>query len=119
MVSRGGSDPKEELRKNVKALVQEYKLAMAYHETWRVAAEDVRLHKCLSHSFAGNTFLIVREVLRRETLLAMFRIWDTRTETINISSIAGGLEDPKLLSCFGKNWSTLTRYTSPRRKLRG
>jgi hypothetical protein len=51
----------------------------------------------VSHSFAGQTFLIVRRALRREMLFGLSRLWDHRTEAIKIISIADDLENPMIL----------------------
>ena len=94
------ADPIDDLRAKVKAAVEEFDSVVAYHETWRVASRDKALHQRVSHSFAGNTFLVVRSVLRRETLLALSRLWDTQRGAICMSSIADDLEKPAILDAL-------------------
>jgi hypothetical protein len=90
-------DPARDLRERVKAAVQEYDAIVQFHESWRIAAHDKALHSRVSHSFAGQTFLIVRRALRREMLLGLTRLWDYRTEAIKIILIANDLENPTIL----------------------
>lgn len=96
-------DPATDLRARVKAAVQEYDTAVQFHESWRIAARDKALHGRVSHSFAGQTFLIVRRALRREFLLGLTRLWDHRTEAIKIISIADDLENPTILDSLLPN----------------
>ena len=96
-------DPASDLRARVKAAVQEYDTVVQFHELWRIAAHDKALHGRVSHSFAGQTFLIVRRALRREMLLGLSRLWDYRTEAIKIISIADDLENPTILDSLWPN----------------
>ena len=94
---RASVDPIENLRLKVRAAVAEYDEAVTYHETWRIASNDLALHKRVGHSFAGNTFLVVRRALRRELLSSLARLWDTQTGTVKMHSIADDLENPEIL----------------------
>jgi len=96
-------DPASDLRGRVKAAVREYDTVVQFHESWRIAAHDKALHGRVSHSFAGQTFLIVRRALRREMLLGLSRLWDHRTEAIKIISIADDLENPTILDSLLPN----------------
>jgi AbiU2 len=96
-------DPATDLRARVKAAVREYVTVVQFHESWRIAAHDKALHGRVSHSFAGQTFLIVRRALRREMLLGLTRLWDHRTEAIKIISIADDLENPTILDSLLPN----------------
>ena len=98
-----GVDPTSDLRAKVKAAVREYDAIVQFHESWRIAAHDKALHARVSHSFAGQTFLIVRRALRREMLLGLSRLWDHRTEAIKIISIADDLENPTILDSLLPN----------------
>jgi hypothetical protein len=104
-------DPASDLRARVKAAVQEYDTVVQFHESWRIAAHDKALHGRVSHSFAGQTFLIVRRALRREMLLGLSRLWDHRTEAIKIISIADDLENPTILDSL---WPNTPIYTEVR-----
>ncbi len=96
-------DPTTDLRARVKAAVQEYDTVVQFHESWRIAARDKALHGRVSHSFVGQTFLIVRLALRREFLLGLTRLWDHRTEAIKIISIADDLENSTILDSLLPN----------------
>lgn len=64
------------LQSQVHAARDEFDFLIACHEAWKPAAYDSALHKRVSHSYAGQTFLVVRSVLRREVLLGLTRLWD-------------------------------------------
>ena len=96
-------DPASDLLARVKAAVQEYDTVVQFHELWRIAAHDKALHGRVSHSYAGQTFLVVRRALRREMLLGLSRLWDHRTEAIKIISIADDLENPTILDLLWPN----------------
>jgi hypothetical protein len=109
---RASVDPVENLRTKVRAAVAEYDESVAYHETWRIASNDAALHKRVGHSFAGNTFLVVRKALRRELILSLARLWDTQTGTVKMHSIADDLETPAVLNAL---WPDSPIYQEPRR----
>jgi hypothetical protein len=96
-------DPASDLRARVIAAVQEYDTVVQFHESWRIAAHDKDLHARVSHSYAGQTFLVVRRALRRETLLGLSRLWDHRTEAIKIISIADDLQNQSILDSLWPN----------------
>ena len=104
-------DPTSDLRARVKAAVREYDTVVQFHESWRIAAHDKDLHERVSHSFAGQTFLIVRRALRREMLLGLFRLWDKQNGTIKIISIADDLENPTILDVL---WPSTPIYAEVR-----
>ena len=82
-----------------------------FHESWRFAAHDKALTGRVSHSYAGQTFLVVRRALRREMLLGLSRLWDHRTEAIKIISIADDLENPTILDSL---WPNMPDYEEVR-----
>jgi hypothetical protein len=105
-------DPASDLRAKIKAAVQEYDTVVAFHESWRIAAHDKALHGRVSHSYAGQTFLVVRRALRLEMLLGLSRLWDHRTEAIKIISIADDLENPTILDSLWPNTPTYAQVRS-------
>jgi len=109
-------DPATELRARVKAAVQDYDAVVQFHESWRIAAHDKALHERVSHSFAGQTFLIVRGALRREMLLGLSRLWDHRTEAIKIVSIADDLENRRSWTRCYPTRRSMQRHVVRRRK---
>jgi hypothetical protein len=76
------------LRKKVEAATEEFEAAMQFHEAWKPAARDAALHRRVSSSYAGHTFLVVRRALEREMLMAMMRMWDTNSESLRVKNIA-------------------------------
>ncbi len=81
------------LRKKVTAAVEEFDTAIAFHEAWKPAAHDRALHLRLGPSYATNTFIVVRQALRREMLLAMMRLWDDDERAVGMKAIATTLTD--------------------------
>ncbi|ULU25281.1 hypothetical protein [Dyella terrae] len=68
-------------------------MAAMFHETWSPTANDAELLDRMGTSFATNSFHIVAWALRRELILALMRIWDTRHDTPNMESIWRWLTD--------------------------
>jgi hypothetical protein len=86
------------LREQVKAVQQEFDMAITFHETWKPLAYDKDLHKRMGESFATHAFLIVRMALRREMLLALMRIWDKDSRTVRMKAVADILRDQSVVS---------------------
>jgi hypothetical protein len=105
------SDPIAALREKVKAAVHEYDAVVQFHESWRIAAHDKALQERVSHSFVGQTFLVVRRALRREMLLALYRLWDPQTKTVHMVSVADDLENPVILDVL---WPEAWMHEEPR-----
>lgn len=76
-----------DLKKMVTAAHEEFDMAMTYHEIWKPAANDKGLHDRMGRSYASQAFLVVRMALRRETVLALVRLWDTNKQSVRMSLI--------------------------------
>jgi hypothetical protein len=90
----------QKLQDEVRAAEEEFISALLCHEAWKPAAYDQALHERIAHSYAGNTFLIVRQALRREMLMALMRLWDNSSTSIRMSSIARRLKNPRVFSAL-------------------
>lgn len=90
----------DNLKAKVEAAEQEASMAVMFHETWKPAAYDEELHERMGTSYATNSFLIVRRALRRETLLALMRMWDGDTRAVSMQHIAKQLSDPALFDAL-------------------
>jgi len=88
------------LRDQVTAAQHEFDMAITFHEVWKPAANDKELHSRLGVSFATQAFLVVRYALRRETLLALMRLWDTDSRAIRMGSIADTLRDSRVIEAL-------------------
>jgi hypothetical protein len=98
------SDPKiERLRKMVEAAEQEIGTAIMAHEVWKISAFDTDLHQRMGVSYATKAFHIVRDALRRETLLGLMRLWDRDERAIGLEDIAKTLEDPAVIDALVLN----------------
>jgi hypothetical protein len=88
------------LRAHVKAAEEEFDQAVQYHEMWKPAAYDAGLHQRVSRSYAANGLLIVRAALRRETLLALMRLWDKDSRAVRMEEIAKILKGKKIIDAL-------------------
>lgn len=73
-------------------------------KAWKPTAFDKALHERIGRSYAGNTFLVIRQALRREMLLALLRIWDKSRGTVRLRDISKAL----------RNQQTMELLTAPR-----
>ena len=64
-------------------------------------ALDTALHARLGRSKATQTFLVIRNALRREMVLALMRIWDSTRHAIKMTTVAGRAKDKKLVLALG------------------
>jgi AbiU2 len=76
------------LQKMVAAAQEEFDMAVAYHEVWKPAAYDADLHSRMGQSYASQAFLVMRTALRRETVLALVRLWDRNPQAVRMWQIA-------------------------------
>ncbi len=86
----------------VQAASAELDFAMRMHEAWKPAAYDTALHERIGRSYAGHTFLVVRQALRREMLLSLMRLWDTDTKALRITAIANALSDRRIIDALAE-----------------
>jgi hypothetical protein len=94
-------DPKiASLRAAVSAAQEEFDLAVTFHELWKPAAFDKELHERMGVSYATNAFHVVRQALRRETLLALMRMWDTSAKALRLDQVARALRDANIISAL-------------------
>lgn len=94
------------LRAKVKAADEEFHVALRCHEAWKPAAYDNALHDRVGHSYAANTFIVVRQALRREMLLGLLRLWDTDKRAVGMSRIASTLSDKRIVNALAQETSS-------------
>jgi AbiU2 len=75
------------LKEMVTAAKEEFDMAVTYHEVWKPAAYDKDLHSRMGQSYASQAFLVMRMALRRETVLALMRLWDRNKQAVRMSLI--------------------------------
>ena len=97
----------KDLRAEVRAALQEFNMAIAFHEVWKPAAYDKSLHERMGVSLATNAFHVVQAALRREMLLA-FNV--TLGPTRYFMALAAALATCP--SCWGSIPETPTAPTS-------
>jgi hypothetical protein len=97
------------LRSAVRAAQEEFDLAVTFHELWKPAAFDKTLHERMGVSYATNAFHVVRVALRRETLLALIRLWDTSAKSLRLDEIARTLRDKKVIDALAEDRASRLR----------
>lgn len=106
------NDPRiTRLEEMVTAAQEEFDLAVMFYEVWKPAAFDAGLHHRMGHSYAGHAFLAIRLALRRETLLALTRLWDTNKQPVRMSAIAALLREPGLVEALAQDRADRTGFT--------
>lgn len=99
------------LRAKVRAAHEKFDTAQACHEAWKPAAYDEALHERIGRSFAANTFIVLRQALRREMLLALMRLWDNNSQAVGMKSIANSLQDKRIMDALAAeceaHWASL------------
>jgi len=90
------------LRRKVRAAEEEFRSAIATHEIWKQAAYDDELLVRMGKSRATNAFLVIRNVLRRETLMSLMRLWDNHREALSLSNIKNLLRDQRTIDALAE-----------------
>lgn len=88
------------LREKLHATREVFDAATSFHEAWKPAAYDPTLHSQIGRSYAANTFRTIRFALRREMLLALMRLWDTRDDSLKMTSFVGSLQDANVVDAL-------------------
>jgi len=88
---RGDSEHISDLRMRVEAAREELDVATMFHEAWKPTAYDGELHDRMHESYSGHTFQLIRMALRRETVMALMRVWDNDPSAVNLRFIAAEL----------------------------
>ncbi|MBT2791216.1 hypothetical protein [Paraburkholderia strydomiana] len=99
------------LVEKVKAAENEIVMAVMFHETWKPAAYDENLHERMGNSYATNSFNVVRQALRRETLLALMRLWDDDHRSVGMQAIAKDLSAPSVFGTLVAHRARMRRPT--------
>jgi len=98
------SDPKIiSLKARVEAAQLEFDQAVTFHEMWKPATYDDALRDRMGVSYATHGYLIVRAALRREMLLALWRLWDRDDRTIAMHRIADALREQDLIAALAED----------------
>jgi hypothetical protein len=75
------------LQATLNAARDEFEMAAMFHETWKPTVHDEVLRKRMGVSYATHAFRYVQVALRRETLLALTRLWDPHSDGVNLASL--------------------------------
>ena len=99
-----------QLQKEVAAAQEEFDLAIAFHETWKPMAYDTDLHARMGNSYATQSFLVIRSALRREMVLAVYRLWDSNKDAIKMTRIAEALKQSDTIRALARERSAVIRF---------
>jgi HEPN superfamily AbiU2-like protein len=88
------------LKKMVTAAQEEFNMAATYHEVWKPAAHDKDLHSRMGQSYASQAFLVMRIALRRETVLALMRLWDRNKQAVRMSLIVATIRKSAVIDAL-------------------
>lgn len=83
----------EKLKRQLKAACDEFRQAVAFHETWKPAVFDQAVAGRVGVSFASHSFHVIKMALRREMLMSLLRIWDSERRGPRLSRIGNTLKD--------------------------
>lgn len=97
---RAGQPQIASLQAAVRAAQHEFDMAITFHELWKPAAYDKDLHTRMGESYATNAFHVVRTSLRREMLLALMRLWDTDSRSVQMESLGVALRDKRVIDAL-------------------
>ena len=87
----------ERLRASVEAAFEEFTLVMRLYETWRPAAFDQDIFDRMGPSYASHAFLLIREVLAREIVLGLTKLWDSTDRAIRMDKIGVFIRTPAVI----------------------
>ena len=94
------------LKKMVTAAQEEFNMAVTYHEVWKPAAYDKDLHSRMGQSYASQAFLVMRIALRRETVLALMRLWDRNKQAVRMSLIVATIRKSAVIDALAADRAT-------------
>jgi hypothetical protein len=88
------------LRDKVKAAQEEFDLAVIFYEVWKPAAYDTELHARMGTSYATQAFRVVSTALRREMIMALMRVWDKTSGTVQMEEIGREIAKPAVMGAL-------------------
>lgn len=102
------NDPKiVSLRATVNAAREEFDMAIMFHEMWKPTVHDGELRSRMGVSYATKAFHITQVALRRETLLALTRLWDKSDGAVRLWDIAKYLRDEDIINTLAAGGASL------------
>jgi AbiU2 len=87
-----------EIHRTVRAISIDLDLAVAFYETYVPSGQDAGLIDRVNKSDFYPAFNVISDALHRNVIVTLCRIWDTRTDTANLNSLADEFRDPKVLA---------------------
>ena len=90
----------DRLAKKAGAISGEYDLASKVHETWKPMISDQQLHNRIGKSYSANTFVVIRDALRRDMVMALMRIWDNGDDTLSLFALLQEIDVPDVMDAL-------------------
>ncbi len=89
----------DDLQRIAEFACQEMAYITSLHEHWKPAAYDETIFSRFNNTYAGHSFNVIRVALRREVVLGLLRLWDSKPRTFNMRLISENLRDDGLYDC--------------------
>jgi hypothetical protein len=106
------------LQAKVKAAQEEFDLAVRFHEAWKPAVYDHDLRERMGVSYATNTFDVIKLALRRETILALTRLWDRDYRSVGMERVAESLNESSFVDILAQNRKAYDSFPESRELIR-
>lgn len=81
----------------INAISIDLDLALAFYETYLPSGQDQALIDRVNKTDFYPAFNVISDALHREVIMALCRIWDTRTDTADINRSAEAFRDPAVI----------------------
>jgi hypothetical protein len=87
-----------EIHRTLRAISLDLDSAIAFYETFVPTGKDASLIDRINKVVFYPAFNIISESLHQSVIATLCRIWDTRSDTANLNSLADEFRDPKVMA---------------------
>jgi hypothetical protein len=87
-----------EIHRTVRAISIDLDLAIAFYETYVPSSQDATLVDRMNKGDFYPAFNVISDSLHRNVIVTLCRIWDTRTDTADLNSLADEFRDPQVIA---------------------
>jgi hypothetical protein len=87
-----------EIHCTVRAISIDLDLAVAFYETYVPSGQDEDLINRMNNTDFYPAFNVISDSLHRNIIITLCRIWDTRTDTADLNSLADEFRDPQVIA---------------------
>jgi hypothetical protein len=87
-----------EIHRTVEAISVDLDFAIAFYETYVPSGQDATLIDHMNRVDFYPAFNVISDSLHQSVIVTLCRIWDTRTDTADLNSLADQFRDPKVIA---------------------